>query len=91
MWLWFHDNAKQYAWVRRSHAFNGKILHFGYAERYGLRSFRSIEYRPPKGKRWTRKDFVIAFDGYWLVASYQLVDVHRFSTHDQALHHFYKS
>jgi len=90
MWLWLANRGVQYAWIRRSHAFRGLIPHFGYSERYGLRSYRSIEYRPPKGQRWTRRDFVIGFDGYWLVTSYRLVDVRRFATKEEAMHHFYQ-
>lgn len=85
MWLWFEFHGKTYVWLRRSHAFAGLIPHFGHAERVGLRRFRSIEYRPPKGRRWTTRDFVIAFDGHYLVAHYKLVAVRKWATKEQAL------
>jgi len=61
MWLWLQTRGHHYAWIRRSHAFAGLIPHFGYSERVGLRRFRSIEYRPPKGRRWRPDDCVSAF------------------------------
>jgi len=89
MWLWLAGHAMQYAWIRRSHAFGGLIPHFGYGDRYGLRLFRSIEYRPPKGRRWTPQDRVIVFEGEWLVCHYKLVAVRRFPTKDMAFHDFW--
>ena len=89
MWLWLAGYGVQYAWIRRSHVFRGMLPHFGYAERVGLRTFRSFEFRPFKNTRWTSRDFVILFDGFWLVTTYRLVDVRRFLTKEQAMRHFY--
>ena len=85
MWLWLQTRGHQYAWIRRSHAFRGLIPHFGYSERLGLRRFRSIEYRPPKGRRWSKDDFVIAFAGHYVVTHYSVVSVRRWATKEQAL------
>lgn len=91
MWLWFGSGARQYAWITRSHAFRGLIPHFGYAERYGLRRYRSLAFHPPKGYRWTRQDFVLLFRGTWVVCSYKLIDVKRFPTKEMAEKHFHDS
>jgi len=91
MWLWIMGHAKQYAWVRRSHAFGGLIPHFGYGDRYGLRRFRSIEYRPPKNRRWTEADRVIVFEGEWLVCHYKLVAVRRWPTKEMAMADFWRN
>jgi hypothetical protein len=90
MWIWLAGHGIQYAWIRRSHAFAGLVPHFGYGDRTGLRTFRSIEYRPPKGRRWTPKDYVILFEGEWLVCHYKLVAVRRHPTKEMALHDFWK-
>ena len=91
MWLWLSYHGHTYAWIRRSHAFWGLIPHFGHAERLGFRMFRSIEYRPPKGRRWTTDDFVLAFNGHYLVVHYKVVSVRRWATKEQALaDHYFK-
>lgn len=89
MWLWLQTFGRQYVWLRRSHAFAGLIPHFGYSERTGLRRFRSIEYRPPKGRRWSPDDFVIAFAGHYVVVHYEVVSVRRWATKEQALADIY--
>jgi len=90
MWLWLAASGKTYVWIRRSHAFYGLIPHFGHSERLGLRRFRSIEYRPPKGRRWTKDDFVLAFSGHYIVTHYRIVAVRRWATKEQALaDHFF--
>ena len=92
MWMWAHTLGKQYVWIRRSHAFLGLIPHFGYSERVGLRRFRSIEYRPPKGRLWSKDDLAIAFFGHYVVVHYEVVAVRRWATKEQALadHYFHK-
>jgi len=93
MWLWLHTLGKQYVWLRRSHFFRGLLPHFGYSERTGLRRFRSIEYRPPKNRLWTRDDFGLVFLGHYVVTHYQIVSVRRWATREQALadHYFPKN
>lgn len=93
MWLWLHAHGKTYAWVRRSHAFFGLLPHFGHAERTGLRSFRTIEYRPPKGRRWSRDDCVLFFSGHYVVTHFRIIAVNRWATKEQALadHYFSKT
>lgn len=89
VWLWLLSYGKTYIWLRRSHAFFGLIPHFGHAERMGLRKFRSIEYCPPKGKRWSKDDFVIAFAGHYVVVHYKVMAVRRWATKEQALADIY--
>jgi hypothetical protein len=85
MWLWLASHGKQYAWLRRSRAFNGLIPHFGFSERLGIRHFRSIEYRPAKGPA----SFVLAFRGSWVVTHYKLVKVRRHPTKEMAMNDFW--
>ena len=89
MWLWLLAHGKTYVWLRRSHIFFGLIPHFGHTERLGLRRFRSIEYRPPKGRRWSKDDFVLAFSGHYIVTHFRIVAVHRWATKEQALADIY--
>lgn len=93
MWLWLQSHGKQYAWLRRSHAFNGLIPHFGYSERTGLRRFRSIEYRPPKGRLWSEDDLGLIFSGHYVVIHHEIIAVRRWATREQALadHYFPKN
>lgn len=85
MWLWVGGRCKQYVWLRRSHHFRGLIPHFGFSERIGIRRFRSIEYRPPKG----RASFVLAFHGTWVVTHYKMVAVRRHASKELAIADFY--
>ena len=89
MWIWLAARGHTYAWIRRSHAFFGLVPHFGHAERLGFRVFRSIEYRPPKNRRWTKDDFVLAFSGYYLVVHYRVIAVRRWENKEQALADYY--
>jgi len=83
--LWLSSRFKGVIWTRRSHSLRGLIPHFGYAESLGLRSARVIEYRPPKGKRWTSQDCVVCFRGEWIVAHYRLTAIRRWPTRAQAV------
>lgn len=85
MWFWAVGHCRQYAWIRRSHSLRGYIPHFGYAERTGWRWMRTVEYVPPKGRRWTRDDFVIAFNGHYIVRHYRLMSIRRWATKEQAI------
>lgn len=85
MWLWMASHGRQYSWVTRSHSFRGLIPHFGFAERIGLRRYRSIEYRPMKGPA----SFVLAFHGHWVVTHYQLISVRRHASKELAMADFY--
>jgi hypothetical protein len=89
MWLWIAARGRGWAGVTRSHAFRGLIPHFGYAERVGFRRFRSIEYRPPKGRLWSREDMFVFFRGYYLVTHFQIVSTRRWETKEQALADIY--
>ena len=93
MWLWLHTFGRQYVWMRRAHSFRGLLPHFGYSERTGLRRFRSIEYRPPKGRLCSKDDLAIVFFGHYVVTHYQIVSVRRWATREQALadHYFPKN
>ena len=92
MLLWIQHRGRNWTGVRRSHSFRGLIPHFGYAERTGFRRCRSIEYRPPKGRLWSKDDIGVVFAGEYVVLHYQLVQVDRCETRDQALasHYFPK-
>ena len=50
-----------------------------------MRCFRSIEYRPPKGRRWSQDDFVLAFAGHYVVVHHEIVAVRRWATKEQAI------
>lgn len=89
MWFWLSGRGLQWIGLRRAHAFGGKIPHFAYGDRYGFRRYRSIELRPPKNKRWSRDDFVILFNGEWIVCHYKLVAINRWPTKEMAEHDFY--
>lgn len=89
MWLWINAHGRTYIWLRRSHSFYGLIPHFGHAERMGLRKFRSIEYRPPKGRLWSRTDKGLLFFGHYAVMHYEVVAVHRWATKEQAIADIY--
>lgn len=65
------------------------VPHFGHTERLGLRRFRSIEYRPPKGNRWSKDDFVLAFSGNYVVTHFKVVAINRFETKEQAIADLY--
>lgn len=91
MWLWLQSRGHSYAWIRRSHSFFGLIPHFGHSERIGFRSFRSIEYIPPKGRLWSRDDLALIFHGHYAVTHFRIVSVRRWATKEQALadHYFH--
>jgi hypothetical protein len=89
MWLWLEARGRSYMWVRRAHSFFGLLPHFGYAERTGLRSFRSIEYRPPKGRLWSKDDLGLVFRGHYAVTHFKVVSVRRWATREQALADIY--
>ena len=89
MWLWAATHCKQYAWVRRSHAFAGLIPHFGFAERNGWRHLRAIEYVPPKNRRWSKDDFVIGFAGHYRVWHFRVEAVRSWATKEQAMADLY--
>lgn len=89
MWLWLHSFGRQYVWIRRSHTFLGLLPHFGYTERLGLRRFRTVEYRPPKGRLWSEDDLAIVFAGHYVVIHHEIVAVRRWATKEQALADIY--
>jgi hypothetical protein len=92
MALWASSHGHQYAWVRRSRTFFQMLPHFGYAERVGLRSFRSIEYHPPRGRLWSADDCGLFFSGHYVVVHHRIVSIRRWATKEQALadHYFGK-
>lgn len=76
MWLWWtRRHARNYAWVRRSEAFGGLIPHFGYAELTEDGHLLVIDYIPPKGRLWSKDNFILAFKG-----SYRATLFHRESS-----------
>ena len=85
MWLWAASRGKEYAWTRRSRHYFGLIPHFGFTERIGMKYYRSIEYRPPKGPL----SFALAFRGTYLVTHYKLVAVRRHASKELAMADFY--
>lgn len=85
MWFWLAGFGYQYAWVRRSHVFKQLILHFGYTERTGFRTYRSIEYVPPKGMLWSKSDSGICFSGEYIVTYFELKEIKRFQSREEAL------
>lgn len=84
MGLWLTTHGREYAIVRRSHAFYGLIPHFLFGARAGLKKIIVIEYVPPKNRRW-RTDFVLCFPGSYRVWEFRLTAVHRCATKEQAL------
>lgn len=90
MWFWFVGHCRQYAWVRRSHAFHGLIPHFGIAERAGWRTLRIIEYVPPKRALWTRRNCLVLFEGHYRVWHVRVAAVRRWATREQALADHYR-
>lgn len=90
LWLWMEASGRSYAWVRRSRDFKGLIPHFGVSERVGFRGFRSIEYRPYKGSRLGKNDWLIAFSGHYVVVHYKIVAIRKWATKEQAVadHYF---
>lgn len=91
MWLWLLGHCRQYAWIRRSHAFRGLIPHFGFAEQCGWRYLRVIEYIPPKRVLWSRRNLLFAFDGCYRVWHFRLQAVRKHPTKAMALNDFWKA
>lgn len=89
MWLWLEAHGRTYIWMRRAHSFFGLIPHFGHVDRTGLRSFRSIEYRPPKGSLWSQDDMGLVFHGSYVVTHFKAVSVRRWATKEQAVADIY--
>lgn len=85
MWFWVQSWGLHYAWIRRSHAFKGMFVHFGFAERMGWRYLKIIEYIPPHNQRWTKKDMVFSFEGTYRVWHLRLYAVRRFASREQAM------
>lgn len=88
MWIWAASMFRQYAWVRRSHAFRGTIPHFGAARHGRWKSLKVIEYIPPKKKLWTRKNMLLLFDGSYRVWHFRIYRVRRHKTHRAAMEDF---
>lgn len=88
MWLWVLGHCKHYAWIRRSYSFKGYLPHFGIAEHGGWKYLRVVEYIPPK-KKWTRKNFLVAFEGSYRVWHFRLVSVRRHASKELAMADFY--
>ncbi len=89
MWLWIQSRGRSLLWIRRSRASSGTLPHFGTVDRTGFRSFRSIEYIPPKNRLWSRQDKGILFCGHYVVEHYRLISVRRWATKEQALADIY--
>ncbi len=89
MWLWAASEMKSYAWIRRSYAFLRAIPHFGVAEAIGWRYLRTIEFIPPKRRLWTRKNWLLCFEGSYRVCHFRLVAVRRWATKEEALADLY--
>ena len=90
MYFWMRSRGKDYAWIRRSHAFAGLIPHFGYAQPAGWRHLKIVEYIPPKGLRWKRGgDWVIFFPGHYRVIHLRVTSVRRWDTKEQAAADYY--
>ena len=85
MWIWAVGHCRQYAWIRRSHAFRGLVPHFGYAEQGGWRYLKVVEYVPPKRKLWTKDNLLIGFRGTYRVWHFRLVAVERYATKTAAM------
>lgn len=85
MWLWIQSRGRSVVWVLRSRHSFGLLPHFGIGERLGFRSFRSIEYVPPRRRLWSRQDKGLLFCGHYVVKHYKLVSVRRWATKEQAM------
>jgi hypothetical protein len=85
MWLWLATACKSYAWIRRSHAFRGRIPHFGFADVVSWKHLRVIEYIPPKKHLWTRRNLLLLFEGEYRVWHFKVVAVRRWNTHAEAM------
>ena len=75
----FADLGSPLQTITRNHS------HFGTVDRTGFRSFRSIEYVPPKNRLWSRKDKGLFFYGHYVVEHYRLVAVRKWETKEQAI------
>jgi len=90
VWLWLEARGRSYLWLRRANSFFGLLPHFGNSERIGFRSFRTIEYRPPNGRLWSKDDLGLMFRGHYAVTHFKMVSVRRWATKEQAMadHYF---
>ena len=84
LFLWLRGYAREYFWARRSHVSNGRIPHFGYFEKTGFRTARSIEYRPT-GQLWSKHDWGCLFRGEYVVISYTISGISRFNSLAEAI------
>lgn len=90
MWFWAQSRARDYAWIRRSHAFSGLIPHFGYGKATGWRQIKIIEYIPPKRRRWRRGgDWVLFFPGHYRVIQLRVMAIRKWETKEQATADYY--
>ena len=90
MSLWLMTHGKQYAAVRRSHAFRGKIPHFLYAYAVGWRYFKVIEFVPIKNlETGKRSRFFFWFPGKFRVIHCRIESVRCWATEAQALADYY--
>lgn len=67
MWIWVASRMRALVWTRRSLHFGGLVPHFGTAHRSGWRRGFVVEYIPPKGALWSRRNVLVLFDGRYRV------------------------
>lgn len=84
MAFWWHTRAACPVAIRRSHAF-WWFPHFVATLPGRWRRFYSVEYVPPRRKRWTREDFVMLFRGRYRVTEYRVVSVRWFDTREAVI------
>lgn len=84
MWVWLHYRTACPVGIRRSHPF-WFVPHFIATMPGRWRRFFSVEFVPPRRKRWTRDDCVLLFRGRYLVVEYRVVGVHWFDTREELI------
>lgn len=89
VWLWIQSRGRSVIWLLRSRHSFGLLPHFGIGQRLGFRSFRSVEYVPPRNRLWSRQDKGLLFCGHYVVKHYRLVAVRRWATKEQAMADIY--
>ena len=71
--------------MRRSEAFGGLIPHFGYAELTEDGHLLVIDYIPPKGRLWSKDNFILAFKGSYRTTLFRRETALMFQSSSEAI------
>lgn len=80
IWLWVASRGRSLLWMRRSLHFLGLIPHSGTAHHGGWRRMYLTEYIPCKAALWSRRNFVLLFEGRYRVWEFRAVRCRSFRT-----------